>query len=173
MEICRLSPKPFNHALINAQGIRKEEPSVSSNFESLVPNRLVTRTTIVFLAGFTAALCWWIALAGVVKSAGGAIFLFVPAVATTATFLVASRQHRGHKAKHIDVSGRLKTASTFSGNRRFVILLCAFTAAMCWWIALTAVAYAGGAAIFLTVPTLATFGTIVAWRYRRKARETL
>ncbi|MGB9033905.1 MAG: hypothetical protein WCC45_05220 [Paeniglutamicibacter sp.] len=49
--------------------------------------------TLTLTIGFTAILCWWVAIVGIVntRSAGSAAFLLVPVLATAAT-LVALRQ---------------------------------------------------------------------------------
>lgn len=59
---------------------------MSTNLEPLIPARPASRPTLLVLCGFTAALCWWIVLVGVVNSDAGAIFLAVPVLATIATF---------------------------------------------------------------------------------------
>ena len=46
--------------------------------------------------GFTAILCWWVAIVGIAntRSAGSAIFLLVPALATAATLVALHRASR-------------------------------------------------------------------------------
>lgn len=58
---------------------------MSTNLEPLIPARPASRPTLLVQCGFTAALCWWIVLVGVVNSGAGAIFLAVPVLATIAT----------------------------------------------------------------------------------------
>ncbi|MCZ9882623.1 hypothetical protein [Arthrobacter sp. B2a2-09] len=70
---------------------------MNSDLKPLIPSRPVTRTTLVVLCGFTAALCWWIAIVGMMNSAAGTVVLTVPVLATIGTLLAA--RHKGHARK--------------------------------------------------------------------------
>jgi hypothetical protein len=55
---------------------------------------------LVVLCGYTSALCWWIGVAGVANTGGGAqVFLTVPVLATIGTVLVA--RHEGQDFRKI------------------------------------------------------------------------
>ncbi|MDQ0677405.1 ribosome-associated protein YbcJ (S4-like RNA binding protein) [Arthrobacter pascens] len=139
---------------------------MSSNLETPIPTRPPTRTMLVVLTGFTAALCWWIGMVGVVNSGGGAqVFLTIPVLATIGTLLAARRRGR-QKAKHVSQPpGHARGA--LSENRRSLVVLSGFTAALCWWIGIVGVVNSGGGAqVFLTIPVLATIGTLLAARYK-------
>ncbi|GAP61196.1 hypothetical protein AHiyo1_48680 [Arthrobacter sp. Hiyo1] len=145
---------------------------MSTNLESLIPARPATRPTLVVLSGFTAALCWWIVLVGVVNSGAGAIFLVVPVLATIATFRAARRQSRHHKAQHVNQSRRHRASRAQSAHRGSMVILYGFTAALCWWIGIAGVINSGGGAFFLIIPVLATAGTLLAARYKGRAPKT-
>jgi hypothetical protein len=150
---------------------------VSSNLEPLTPPRGDTRPTLIILCGFTAALFWWIGIAGVANTGGGAqFFLTAPVLATIGTVLLASRRGR-QKAKHVNQarSPKAKHASqpqshqdwgTRPAKRTSWVVLCGFTAALCWWIGIAGVANTGGGAqVFLAIPVLATIGTVLVARH--------
>lgn len=149
---------------------------MSSNLEPLKSPRGDTRTTLIILSGFTAALFWWIGIAGVANTGGGAqVFLAIPVLATIGTVLLASRRGR-QKAKHVNParSPKAKYASqpqshqdggTRPAKRTSWVVLCGFTAALCWWIVIVGVANTGGGAqVFLAIPLLATIGTVLIAR---------
>jgi hypothetical protein len=135
--------------------------------------------TLIILCGFTAALFWWIGITGVANTGGGAqVFLAIPLLATIGTVLLASRRGR-QKAKHVNQarSPKSKHVSQLqnhqgSGTRRpakrtSLVVLCGFTAALCWWIGIAGVANTGGGAqVFLAIPLLATIGTVLVARYQ-------
>lgn len=138
---------------------------MSGNLESLIAAPRASRTTLVILFGFTAALFWWIGIAGVANAGGGAqIFLTVPILATIGTVLLAASGRRGQKAKHIDQAPSAKTKhanqrqshkarGALPATRRSWVVLSGFTAALCWWIGITGVASTGGGAqVFLAIP---------------------
>jgi hypothetical protein len=53
-----------------------------------------TRYSLVIIGAFTAVLCWWIGIVGLMNSGGGAaLFLAVPVLATLGTLLVARSRH--------------------------------------------------------------------------------
>ena len=149
-----------------SRAISHRGATVSSNLEPLIPTRPATRTILVVLCGFTAALCWWIVIVGVVNSGAGIIFLTVPVLATIATFSAARLQRQGHKAKHVNRPHRRNARGVLSANRSSMVILCGFAAALCWWIGMAGVINSGGGAFFLAIPLLATIGTLFAARYR-------
>ncbi|MHC6219478.1 hypothetical protein [Arthrobacter sp. MMS24-S77] len=145
---------------------------MSSHLEPLISTRPATRTALVILCGFTAALCWWIGIAGVTNSGGGIVFLALPVLATIGTLWVARRPRQPHEAKHVKHSTSHKARSAPSVHRGSLVILCGFTAALCWWIALVGVANGAAGTIVLAVPVLATIGTILAARHRgRRLRD--
>jgi cellobiose-specific phosphotransferase system component IIC len=152
--------------------------TVSSNLEPLNPRRGDTRTALIILSGFTAALFWWIGIAGVANTGGGAqVFLTVPVLATIGTVLLASRRGR-QKAKHVNPvrSPKATHASqpqsrqdrgTRPVKRTSLVVLCGFTAALFWWIGIAGIANTGGGAqVFLAIPLLATIGTVLVARHQ-------
>ncbi|WAH99108.1 hypothetical protein [Arthrobacter sp. MMS18-M83] len=143
---------------------------MSSNLEPLIPARPATRTALVILTGFTAALCWWIAIAGVANSAAGIIFLAIPVLATIATLRAARRRPPPHKAQHVNQLQRHRARGALSAHRRSAVVLCGFTAVLCWWIAIVAVVNIAAGTVVLTVPVLATIGTVLAARYKGRAQ---
>jgi hypothetical protein len=136
---------------------------VNNHLEPLFPSA-PTRSTCVVLFGFTAALCWWVAMVGVVNGAAGALFLGLPILATIGTVL-AIRGRGRHGGKHVK-SLRHPHRRAPAWNRRTVVILGGFTAVLCWWLGVIAVIVSGGGAqaflAFLTVPLLATMGTVLA-----------
>jgi spore maturation protein SpmA len=157
--------------------------TVSSNLEPLISPRGATRTPLVILCGFTAALCWWIGIAGVGSTGGGAqVFLAVPVLATIGAVLIAARQGRqkakhvyqpqSRKAEHADQLPGHKAPGVLPAKRRSLTVLCGFTAALCWWIGIAGVGSTGGGAqVFLAVPVLATIGTVLVARYESRASQ--
>lgn len=65
-------------------------------------------------------------------------------------------------------SSNLNARPAHTDDRRFVVVLCGFTTALLWWIGIVGVVNSGGGAqVFLTLPVLATIGTLLtAPRYR-------
>ncbi len=53
--------------------------------------------TLTLTIGFTAILCWWVAIVGIAntRSAGSAVFLLVPVLATAATLVALRQASRG------------------------------------------------------------------------------
>lgn len=144
---------------------------MGSNLEPLIPSRGATRTTLIILCGFTAALCWWIGIAGVANTGGGAqLLLAIPVLATIATVLLAARRGPRQKAKHVNQPRSHKALGALSAKRRSLVVLCGYTSALCWWIGIAGVANTGGGAqVFLTVPVLATIGTVLVARHESQA----
>jgi hypothetical protein len=140
---------------------------VGSHLEPWTPSRGATRTTLIILCGFTAALCWWIGIAGVANTGGGAqLFLAIPVLATIGTVLLAARRGPRQKAKHVNQPHSHKALGALSVKRRSLVVLCGYTSALCWWIGVAGVANTGGGAqVFLTVPVLATIGTVLVARH--------
>jgi hypothetical protein len=129
---------------------------------------------LTLLCGFTAILCWWIGIAGVVNSQGGAyLFLGVPALLTVGTFLLGRRRHQ--TARHRGQPRLTETHNRLpSPQRQTVVLLCGFAAVLCWWIGIVGVVNSqGGAYLFLGVPALLTLGTLGVWRQAQQRRSHL
>ena len=71
-----------------------------TNYE-LVLARPDLRKFVVVVGGFTAALCWWIGITGLVNTGGGgAVFLTVPVLATLGTVLAARASHPAPGRQH-------------------------------------------------------------------------
>jgi hypothetical protein len=86
------------------------------------------RMRAVVLCKFTPALLWWIGIAGVVTSGGGAlVFLAIPALATIGTALVG-HQRRSHPAMQKGVKRSRNTPP--SGTGYPIVILCGFTTAL-------------------------------------------
>lgn len=156
----------------------------NGTFAAFPDGRSGLRNPLVVLCGFVAVLCCWIGIAGYLMVGGPAsglagLFVFgaVPVVATTGTFLVARRHRAGSPSA---VSAGLKTRLPRSVPRpappatRGFLVIGGFTAALLWWIGITAYAAVGGVpsgvaglAVFLGVPALASVATYVAVRRRR------
>lgn len=140
---------------------------MNGNLEPLFPPRPGTRSTRRILLGFTAALCWWIGIAGSINSTGGALYLLIPVSATLATLFAVRRP--GHpRAKHVKTPPTRKRRRAPAGTQTVVLILGGFTALLSWWIAIVALLISGGGIqaflVFLFVPIAATAGTILAAR---------
>lgn len=140
---------------------------MSGNLEPMFPLGPATRSTRGILLAFTAALCWWIGIAGSINSAGGALYLGIPVLATIAT-LLAIRRPGNPRAKHVKARPIRKHRVAPAGTRPVAIILCGFTALLSWWIGIVALLVIGGRAqaflAFLIVPVVATIGTFLAVR---------
>lgn len=60
---------------------------MSSHRGLLGPARSWTRSNLLILAVFTAALCWWIAIVGF-NTGAGAFFLWIPVVVMAGTVVM-------------------------------------------------------------------------------------
>lgn len=140
---------------------------MTGKLEPMFPPRPGTRSPRTILLGFTAALCWWIGIAGSINSAGGALYLLIPALATVATLLALRRPGRP-RAKHIKTPPPRKHRSAPAGTLAVVVVLGGFSALLSWWIAIVALLVSGGGSrafvVFLLVPIAATTGTFLAAR---------
>jgi hypothetical protein len=117
------------------------------------------------LCAFTTALLWWIGVVGVITTGGGALtFLIIPALATVGTIMVERRRRHPSPAPTVQRRRRHRNAA-LSGGYFPVVILWAFTTALLWWIGIVGVLNAGGAHVFLTVPALATIGTLIITLY--------
>lgn len=135
-----------------------------SSHEALTPRRNSTRSNLLILAGFTAALGWCVALLGIVNSPAGAVFLTLPALAATGIVVVATRRRR-EQARHrgtLSASGK----TVWRAQRKSVLILLSFTAVLCWWIAIVGVS-TGAGAFFLWLPVMVTVGTVVLSAYSK------
>lgn len=136
-------------------------------------SRPTARTSHLLIVGFTALLCWWIAVVGFINTGAGTVFLVLHVI-PTAVMLVLARRGRGHKAKHAGLAQEPKDGSVLLPYRRSLFGLTAFTTALCWWIGIVGMLNAGGGAhLFLPVPILATVGMLLAVLYRWKNRNYL
>ncbi|WP_146069214.1 hypothetical protein [Arthrobacter sp. ZGTC412] len=148
---------------------------MSSNLEPLIPAPLDGRKIWVVILGFAAAMCWWLGIVGVIVSGGGGqalqVFLAVPVLVTVGTALAAHQRHRRRRgAKHVRQPHSHKMRRGLPAKGSSVVLLCGFTAALCWWIAIVAVATTGGGTqVFLAIPVLASVVTFLAARKRPAA----
>jgi uncharacterized membrane protein YbaN (DUF454 family) len=134
--------------------------------------RPTARTSLLVLVGFTALLCWWVAVVGFINTGAGTVFLVLPVIPTVA-MLVLARRGRGHKAKHAGIAQVPKVGPVLFPYRRSLLVLAAFTTALCWWIGIVGMVNAGGGAhMFLSVPVLATVGMVIAVLYRRMNRDS-
>ncbi|MFK0008178.1 hypothetical protein ACIQTZ_14095 [Paenarthrobacter sp. NPDC090520] len=138
---------------------------MNENLEPLFRTGPSTRTVKGILWGFTAALCWWIGIAGTAYNAAGAPYLVIPAL-VTGVALIAMRRAGNTQTKHIKAPPirRHSIASRRAGA--IVAILCGFTALLSWWIAIVALLVGGGGAqailVFLFVPVVCTAGTFFA-----------
>lgn len=127
------------------------------------------RTLLALLAAFATAMLWWIGIVGTITTGGGgAIFLTVPALATIGTITVGHRLG-SHWLIPTGQRQRRHRNAILPGAPYLVVTLCAFTTALLWWIGITGLVNSGGsgAQIFLTVPAIASTGTlIIALRHR-------
>lgn len=131
------------------------------------------RGILTLLSAFTTALLWWIGIVGVITTGGGGlVFLTIPALATIGTILVGSR--RRHPARIPGAQRRRRNMTEFLAGAHYpVVILWAFTAALLWWIGIVAVTNTrGGAQLFLTVPALASIGTLIIARRPSHRRTT-
>ncbi|SDL85413.1 hypothetical protein SAMN04487913_1168 [Arthrobacter sp. ok362] len=128
-----------------------------------------SRTLLALLAAFTTALLWWIGIVGTITTGGGgAIFLTVPALATIGTIMIGNRLRR-HWLIPMGQRQRRHRNAPPPGAPYSVVILSAFTTALLWWIGITGLVNTGGSGAqpFLTVPTIASIGTlIIALRHR-------
>lgn len=148
---------------------------MNDNPEPVFAPRKTLRKTAAVLLGFTAALCWWIGFAGMAAAGGGGqIFLTIPLLATVGTVLIAAwRPSKTNVSRGLP---RHKVSGGRASKPNSAVVLLGFTAGLCWWVGITAVATTGGGAqIFLVLPTLATLGTFLAALYARgrKTRKHL
>ncbi|MET3175954.1 UNVERIFIED_ORG: cellobiose-specific phosphotransferase system component IIC [Arthrobacter sp. UYCu721] len=127
------------------------------------------RTLHTLLAAFTTAMLWWIGIVGTITTGGGgAIFLTVPTLATIGTIMIGHRHGRHWPIPTAQRQRRHRNAPLPAAPHS-VVILCAFTTALLWWICITGLVNTGGtgAQPFLTVPTIASLGTlIIALRHR-------
>ena len=122
-----------------------------------------SRTLLALLAAFTAAMLWWIGIVGTITTGGGgAIFLTVPALATIGTIMIGHRHRRYWPIPTAQRQRRHRNAP-LPGAPYSVVILCAFTTALLWWIGITGLVNTGGSGAqpFLTVPTIASIGTLI------------
>lgn len=127
------------------------------------------RGILALICAFTTALLWWIGVVGAITAGGGGLtFLTIPAVATIGTILVGHRRRRPSPIHTVQRRRRHKSVP-LSGARHSVVILWAFTAALLWWIGVVGFMNTGGGAqLFLTLPALASIGTlIIAFRHHR------
>ncbi len=135
---------------------------MSSHGGPLRPARSSARSNLLIFSVFTAALSWCVALLGIVNSAAGAIFLTVPALMATGIVVAATRRRRT-QPRHLGAPS-LKARTTWRAQRKSVLILMSFTAALCWWIAIVGLR-TGAGAFFLWFPVLMTAGTVVMFAY--------
>lgn len=122
------------------------------------------RTLLALLAAFTTAMLWWIGIVGTITTGGGgAIFLTVPALATIGTIMIGHRRGRPWPIPTAQRQRRHRNAPPLPGASHSLVILCAFTAALLWWIGITGLVSTGGSGAqpFLTVPTIASIGTLI------------
>jgi uncharacterized membrane protein len=136
-------------------------------------DRPSVRSSFLVLAGFTAVLCWWVAVVGFINTGAGTVFLVLPVIPTVLT-LVLARRGSGRKAKHVGPPHGQAVASVISPYRSSMFVLAAFATALFWWIGIVGVVSSGGGAqVFLAVPTVATVGMVLAFLVGRKRRDSL
>ena len=143
---------------------------MGNDFEAPALPQPGARQLLVLLTGFTAALCWWIGIVGLVNTGGGAyLFLGIPAVLTIGTLLLMRRDNP--KAKHRGLPDLQDTHNRLSPQRWTIVLLCGFSTALCWWIGIVGLVNTGGGAyLFLGLPALLTLGTLIVWRHGQHRR---
>ncbi|WP_286180156.1 hypothetical protein [Arthrobacter sp. ISL-95] len=127
------------------------------------------RSNLLILAVFTAALSWCIALLGIVNSPAGAIFVTVPALASTG-IVVAARRRRRTQARQLGAP-TLNSRTALRAQSNSVLILLSFTAVLCWWIAIVGLG-TGAGAFFLWLPVLVTAGTVAMWLYMKGWKVT-
>lgn len=131
------------------------------------------RALLALLAAFTTALLWWIGIVGVITTGGGAlIFLTIPALATIGTIIVGRRRRHPLSIPAVQRWRRHRNV-TLPVAHYPVVILWAFTSALLWWIGIVGVTTTrGGAQVFLTVPALASIGTLIIALRPRHGRTT-
>ncbi|UKA71449.1 MULTISPECIES: hypothetical protein [unclassified Arthrobacter] len=139
--------------------------TLNDNPERVIAPGKTLRKTAAVLLGFTAALCWWIGIAGMAATGGGGqIFLPIPVLATVGAALIAA--WRPGKTNITAGLPRHKVSGGRASKPNAAVVLLGFTAALFWWVGITAVTTTGGGAqIFLVLPTVATLGTALAALY--------
>lgn len=121
------------------------------------------RMLLALLAAFTTAMLWWIGIVGTITAGGGgAIFLTVPALATIGTIMTGHRRRHPWTIPRAQRQRRHRNTPV-PGAHQSVVILCAFTTALLWWIGITGLVSTGGSGpqAFLTVPAIASVGTLI------------
>lgn len=140
---------------------------MNGNLEPLFRADPAPRPVKGILLGFTAALCWWIGIAGTANNSGGTPYLVVPALVTALAFVVVRRE-RNARGRYFKTPPIRRHRFALPRARAMIAILCGFTALLSWWIAIVAFVVSGGdiqaIMVFLFVPVASTIGTFFAAR---------